>query len=443
MVIIFDEVGRELNYGDWVTSNNTPSNPIPFTGGPSLRVFFDQGVARLNAEVCADNLPGQVVTAIASRPGRQWAPVSQTASGRCVTFWDLDGAGDVFRDVAYTVRVALQGGPDINWSVPCYAATGGVGLCGQAQYPNEGTDGPAPVTPTPVPPTPVTPTPVTPTPPAPGVSSSGGFSAVGVKVGELVTVTLGLNLAGASVSGAEFSCRVDETKVAYQSYVQAGRFGNDPVVVSGAQPDGSRLWVIAAKGSELATQDGTVFTVMYQAVQAGAVTLDCEVTVTDANNGSQRVAFAPATLTIEVVAQQGTVTGAVQPAGAVVVVVDGAGQVVGTATVGADGQFSVGVVPGSYTLRADAAGYLPAAGQVTVTAGAGMAMPAVRLLAGDVNDDNAVIDELDVMTLARAYKQSVPPGPVRADVTGDGVVDLRDLRALAANFRQTGPTAWK
>jgi hypothetical protein len=107
-------------------------------------VYYDQGLAWVSAEVCADNLPGKAVTVNLSRPGREFEPVTQTAEGRCITFWDLDGEGDVHQNATYTVQAAIAASPDRQWPAPCYAATGGLGLCGQAQYPNVGTDGTAP-----------------------------------------------------------------------------------------------------------------------------------------------------------------------------------------------------------------------------------------------------------------------------------------------------------
>jgi ribosomal protein L7/L12 len=134
-----------------------PRPTVPFAGGASLRVFYDQGLAWVSAEVCADNLPGQVVTVILSRPGRAWDPETQISTGRCVTFWNLDGQGDVHQNAAYTVQAAIAAPPDVQWPAPCYAATGGLGLCAQAQYPDIGADGAEPI----ASPMPVTPVPFT------------------------------------------------------------------------------------------------------------------------------------------------------------------------------------------------------------------------------------------------------------------------------------------
>ena len=108
----------------------TPSPPTIFAGNPSSKLFFDNNGNRINLEVCANNLPGQTVKAQLSRPGKTFNVVSQTASGRCVTFWDMDGAGPVLSNTNYTTRAALNQNPNPNWSGSgCFSSTGGQGLC--------------------------------------------------------------------------------------------------------------------------------------------------------------------------------------------------------------------------------------------------------------------------------------------------------------------------
>ncbi len=108
------------------------SAPIVFSGGVSSRLFFDQNGERINLEICANNLPGQTVYARLSRPGNVWSAVTQQATDRCVTFWDMDGAGATFTNTTYTTRAALNQPPNDNWPVPCFNATGGQGLCDSA-----------------------------------------------------------------------------------------------------------------------------------------------------------------------------------------------------------------------------------------------------------------------------------------------------------------------
>lgn len=105
-----------------------------FTGNPSSHLYFDQNGARINLKVCADNLNGQTVRAQLSRLGQTYAVVSEHASGRCVTFWNMDGSGNVDPNTPYTTRVALNQNPSVSWPVPCYYATSGKGLCDTKTY---------------------------------------------------------------------------------------------------------------------------------------------------------------------------------------------------------------------------------------------------------------------------------------------------------------------
>lgn len=116
------------------TNSFTPSAPQLFSGNPSSRLFFDQNGERLNLEVCADNLPGQTVYVRVMRPGRVFPVVVQQSSSRCITFYDLDDTGPVLADTTYTTLAALNQPPNDNWPVPCFAPTGGQGLCDAGVY---------------------------------------------------------------------------------------------------------------------------------------------------------------------------------------------------------------------------------------------------------------------------------------------------------------------
>ena len=110
------------------------SQPRTFSSNHSSRLYFDQNGDRINLEVCADNLPGQTVFARLARPSRTFDVLSQRASERCTTFWDMDGDGPALSNITYTTKAALNQSPNDTWSAPCYEATGGQGLCDSAQY---------------------------------------------------------------------------------------------------------------------------------------------------------------------------------------------------------------------------------------------------------------------------------------------------------------------
>lgn len=114
------------------TPKNTPSKtPVPwikFTGNPSSSLFIDQNGERANLTVCADNIVNKTVYVIFWRAGSEWS-YHDVASSRCITFWDMDGAGPLFANTNYFSVAALGALPDKNWPIPCYEATGGYGLC--------------------------------------------------------------------------------------------------------------------------------------------------------------------------------------------------------------------------------------------------------------------------------------------------------------------------
>ena len=93
--------------------------------------------AAVNLRVCANNLSGKSVKATLYRdayagyPARLWNH-SITASSGCVTFIDMDGAGDTFSGVTYYTVASLNTISDSDASskrTACYAATGGAQLC--------------------------------------------------------------------------------------------------------------------------------------------------------------------------------------------------------------------------------------------------------------------------------------------------------------------------
>lgn len=114
------------------TPTHTPTSTPPitvFSGNPSSRLFFDNNGDRINLEVCADSILGQSVRVQLSHPGQTYNVVSQQATSRCITFWDMDGPGSVLLNTDYTSRAALNQNPNPSWPVPCHTATGGQGLC--------------------------------------------------------------------------------------------------------------------------------------------------------------------------------------------------------------------------------------------------------------------------------------------------------------------------
>jgi hypothetical protein len=93
---------------------------------------------------------------------------------------------------------------------------------------------------------------------------------------------------------------------------------------------------------------------------------------------------------------------------------------------------------GTYTVVATAPGFLSARGYATIMADRTTTMQAIRLLAGDI-DNNNLIDQFDALTIGMNYNTALPSA---ADLNNDGTINVLDLELLARNYRSTGPVAW-
>jgi hypothetical protein len=270
-------------------------------------------------------------------------------------------------------------------------------------------------------------------------------------------------------------------------------YTTNSLAVSITQPNGIPVVVSGIAGHE-----------NFRATAEGAFTLNCTISVVDANNAVQPVSFLPLTMTIQpaavvettvetqpvetVVEQPVETTTETQPVEAVVeqpaettvetqpvetvvetqpevvqpgsisgfvllpggqsltvtvTLLDAAGTVVVESPVMPNGAFSINnVLSGTYTIQADAAGHLPAVGTVTVNSGAAVAMPTVTLLAGDLNNDNLAIDQSDADLLSSVYGANASSLPSEIDLDHNGTIGLNDLNLLANNFGVVGPIFW-
>lgn len=67
-----------------------------------------------------------------------------------------------------------------------------------------------------------------------------------------------------------------------------------------------------------------------------------------------------------------------------------------------------------------------------------MHLPAVKLVAGDANDDGA-IDIADAALVAGAFNRS---NLAEGDLNRDGIVNILDLVLVNSNFGTSGLQAW-
>jgi hypothetical protein len=140
----------------------------------------------------------------------------------------------------------------------------------------------------------------------------------------------------------------------------------------------------------------------------------------------------------------GSIIGAVTARGQITITLSNANGVVQTVNTDATGNFTLAdVAPGTYIIVADAVNYLPAQGVVSVLPATLMRMNPVALVAGDLNNDNLVINQADLDILNASYDLESSQARAQADIDGDGEISLSDLHLLADSFGKTGPSIWQ
>ena len=293
------------------------------------------------------------------------------------------------------------------------------------------------VTPTPTPTQTATPTPtttVTPTPVVPFVSIVLNPTTVTVDGTSTAIVSLN-NVPAEGYTSVEFTCTYNPAQVEVSNIVaNTDLFGADPAVATNGPSNGSFIVAIAGSNGNKAVADGAAFTFNVKGLVAGQALIECRARVSTGNNILTEIQFTGATLTVNPVVVNGTLTGQVLACKPVTVNV-------GTEQVAADasGNFSWTAPAGSYTVLASAQGFLSAQGSATLTAGNTTTMPQISLSAGDI-DNNGVVDQFDAMTIGMSYNTATPAA---ADLNCDSTINVLDLELLAGNYRDVGPVAWQ
>ncbi len=274
--------------------------------------------------------------------------------------------------------------------------------------------------------------------PSDGTSVSVAVNPSSVTVGETALVTVSLNnVPGSGLTSAEFTCTYDASLIEVSAITDAGLFGSDAAVALNGPASGMFIFAIAGSNGRKATADGVVFTFNARGLQIGEVTITCQARV---SIGDQTLTeLSPASQTLSVVAQQGTLAGTVHAYKPVTVSLYAGSTLVASVTANQDGAFSLQAPAGAYTAVASAQGYLDAQGAATLTSGSMTTMPTITLPAGDI-DGNDVIDQFDAMTIGMNYNGSTPAA---ADLNNDGIINVLDLELLAANYRLSGALAWQ
>ena len=244
------------------------------------------------------------------------------------------------------------------------------------------------------------------------------------------------NIPQGGYASAEFTCSFDPALVSISNIADAGLFGSDPAAAINGPANGSFVFAVAGSNGQRATSDGAVFTFTVTALAVGEAEINCVARVS-AGGSLTTIASTPATLLIT--AAESTVNGTVLATKPVTVTLYDGNAVETSGLVDANGNFTLTAPAGSYSAVASAPGFLRAQGNVVLTSGVTTTMPTISLLAGDI-DGNDVIDQFDALTIGINYNLAAPAA---ADLNNDGTINVLDLEMLAANYRDTGPTAWQ
>ena len=110
-----------------------------------------------------------------------------------------------------------------------------------------------------------------------------------------------------------------------------------------------------------------------------------------------------------------------------------------------NGDFAFGVEsgPGTYTVKADAEGFLPVEKPVNLTLAGDADSGTVILAGGDCNDDDT-IDIGDLTQLLGVYRNTGVTNTSDAvtDVNADTQVNIQDLTVLGSNYGLSGLQSW-
>ncbi len=262
-----------------------------------------------------------------------------------------------------------------------------------------------------------------------------------VTIGETAEVTVWLNQVPAEgYTSAEFSCTYPLALVSVSGITFTDLFGTDPATATNDPQDGTFIVAIAGSNGQRAMADGIAFSFTVTALAAGIADIECTARVSTGDGTLIDLESTGTTLTIdEVVILDGTLVGQVLATKPVTISLYAAdASLYASVVANPDGTFSIDAPPGTYTVVAEASGFLDAQGSATLTEGATTTMPTIALLAGDI-DGNDVIDQFDAMTIGMSYNTATPDA---ADLNADGIINVLDLEMLAANYRATGPMAW-
>ncbi len=271
-----------------------------------------------------------------------------------------------------------------------------------------------------------------------------------LNLGENATVEAYLgNIPAEGYSSVEVTCPYEGGLLSVSQISGTNLFGSDPASAIFGPENSSFIFSVSGSHAQRAYQDGVVFTFNVTTLSPGETFLQCDARVSFGDGTLTEIVPIGSSITIsetEIVLMRNSLplsstllTGQVFANKAVTVsLYDENNSLVNTSGLDANNRFSFSPTPQMYTVLARAVGYLPAQGVVTVLAESVHEMPAVALLAGDI-DGNFTIDQFDAMSIGMNYNTAFPDA---ADLNADGTINVLDLELLADNYRASGVQAW-
>jgi hypothetical protein len=274
---------------------------------------------------------------------------------------------------------------------------------------------------------------------APTVTTEVTPGTIFVDESAIVTVSLS-NIPAEGYTSAEFTCTYPLGVVAISNITLTDLFGADLASATNDPQDGSFIVAMAGSNGQRAMLDGIAFSFTATGLQAGQAVIECTARASIGDSQLTDLTSIGTTLIVnEVVILDGTLVGQVLASKPVLISLYAPDASLFTSVLAnLDGTFSIDAPPATYTVTAEASGFLSAEGPAVLTEGATTTMTTISLLAGDI-DGNSVIDQFDAMTIGMSYNTATPDA---ADLNADGVINVLDLELLAANYRATGPQSW-
>jgi murein DD-endopeptidase MepM/ murein hydrolase activator NlpD len=259
--------------------------------------------------------------------------------------------------------------------------------------------------------------------------------------GDISQITVSLNnIPADGLASVEFTCRYNAAMLEVSNMAVTDLFGADAVMIMNTPQNGIFILAIAGSNGRRATAGGVALTFNAKGLQTGQSVIDCQARVSSGSGFLMDVPSVPATiLTNPPVSLTGTVMGSVLASKPVTVRLYRADNSIAAETlVNANSSFNISIPAGTYTIVATAEGFLNAQGNAVIINGSMTAMPAVSLLAGDL-DGNHIVDQYDAMTIGMSYNTAFPSV---ADLDNNANINVLDLELLAANYRKSGALMW-